>query len=93
MLQCRKCKATWPDSLYDEWGQNQESAGYGSTPTCVNIVTRGNAQEVCRGPLMAAEDPEDAGQLFLLSPIGDNQARDKAARHNRERTDALRNGR
>jgi hypothetical protein len=98
MQVCRKCKATWPDALVDDWGTHQESAGLGPDPVCPALVpVRGQhaasgARQACGGALAFWEDAEEAGQLLLLSPHGDDNAREKAQRHNAARLDALRQG-
>ena len=62
-------------------------------PALVPSRTIAGSNEVCRGILRAAVDPDDKQQLLLLSPIGDNEARARAEAHNRARRDAIRNGR
>lgn len=94
MLECVKCRATWPDELEARWGETAETSGYGPEPRCVAIVpSRTGDNQVCRGSLRAMPDPQDREELLLLSPIADQAARGKAEAHNRARLDAIRNGR
>ena len=96
MQVCRKCRAQWPDSIIDTWGSTHETQGYGPEPKCTALVPhkqQPEANQVCGGGLAYWEDPEEKGQLLLLSPLGDDEARARAEKANARHTDALRNGR
>lgn len=91
MLECSKCKAEWPDELQESWGATQETTGYGPQLVCVAIVpARNGDDQVCRGLLRAAADPQDKDRLMKLSPIGDRQAARAAEQFNRGRVAAIR---